>query len=84
MKLCDVIVLQIHYYLDETNDWRLDPNELKRALDESRDQCVPRAIAVINPGNPTGQVLSRDNIESVIKFAYEEGLFIMADEVILQ
>lgn len=36
---------------------------------------------VINPGNPTGQVLSRDNIEEIIKFAYKERLFIFADEV---
>ena len=36
---------------------------------------------MINPGNPTGQVLTRDNIESVIKFAYTEHLFIFADEV---
>ena len=39
------------------------------------------AICVINPGNPTGQVLTRDNIEAVIHFAKEEGLFILADEV---
>lgn len=36
---------------------------------------------VINPGNPTGQVLSRANIEEIIKFAYKEKLFLLADEV---
>jgi alanine transaminase len=36
---------------------------------------------VINPGNPTGQVLTRANIEMVIKFAAEKGLFVFADEV---
>lgn len=29
----------------------------------------------------TGQVLTRENIEKIIKFAYEERLFIFADEV---
>jgi len=29
-----------------------------------------------------GQVLSRENIEAVIKFAHEENLFLMADEVL--
>ena len=29
----------------------------------------------------TGQVLSYDNIQEIIQFAKEEGLFIMADEV---
>ena len=43
--------------------------------------CDPKAIVIINPGNPTGQVLTRENIEAVIKFAYKENLFILADEV---
>lgn len=41
----------------------------------------PRVLVVINPGNPTGQVLSRDNIEEIIKFAHKEKLFLFADEV---
>ena len=44
-------------------------------------QCIPRAIVVINPGNPTGQVLSKQNITDIIKFAQRENLFILADEV---
>lgn len=36
---------------------------------------------VINPGNPTGSVLSRQNIEDIINFAHEENLLIIADEV---
>ena len=72
---------QIQYFLDEDNNWALDVNELKRAMKAARDKCVPRAICVINPGNPTGQVLTRKNIEDVIKFAYEESLMILADEV---
>jgi len=28
--------------------------ELQRAVDEAKKHCVPRAIVVINPGNPTG------------------------------
>lgn len=41
----------------------------------------PKAIVVINPGNPTGQVLTRQNIEDIIKFAYKNRLFLFADEV---
>ncbi|XP_013419828.1 alanine aminotransferase 1 [Lingula anatina] len=72
---------QIDYYLDEDNKWALDVNELKRALNAARQHCIPRAICVINPGNPTGQVLTKQNIMDIIKFAHEEKLFIMADEV---
>ncbi|XP_076271679.1 alanine aminotransferase 2-like [Rhynchophorus ferrugineus] len=72
---------QINYYLDESKNWSLEITELKRAVDEAKKVCKPRAIVVINPGNPTGQVLSRQNIEEIIKFAYEENLYILADEV---
>lgn len=32
-------------------------------------------------GNPTGQVLTRENIQQIIKFAYDNNLFVFADEV---
>lgn len=72
---------QISYYLDEASGWSLGVPELRRAIGEARDKCNPGAICVINPGNPTGQVLTKQNIEDVIRFAKEEGLFILADEV---
>jgi alanine transaminase len=72
---------QVGYYLDESNNWGLDVNELQRSVDEAKKTSAVRAIVIINPGNPTGQVLSRQNIEEVIKFAHKEKLFIFADEV---
>lgn len=72
---------QIGYYLDEDKNWALDMNELERSISEAKKVCDPKAIVVINPGNPTGSVLSRENIESVIKFAHKYGLFVFADEV---
>lgn len=33
--------------------------ELKKALDDARPHCNPRAIVIINPGNPTGKNLAR-------------------------
>jgi alanine transaminase len=71
----------VPYYLDESNKWALNISELQRTLDAARQHCLPRALVVINPGNPTGQVLSRQNIEDVIKFAKKERLFLLADEV---
>ena len=54
---CPFSALQINYYLDEDNGWKLDIEELRRALNEARPHCVPRALCVINPGNPTGKVV---------------------------
>ena len=71
----------ISYYLDEQNQWALNINELNRALEESKAVCKPKAIVVINPGNPTGSVLSRNNIEDIVHFANKNDLLIIADEV---
>ncbi|KAL3888710.1 hypothetical protein ACJMK2_001073 [Sinanodonta woodiana] len=71
----------ILYYLDEDNNWSLEVDELSRALTAAKGKCIPRAICVINPGNPTGQVLSKENIENIIRCAHKEGLMILADEV---
>ncbi|XP_038616546.1 alanine aminotransferase 1 isoform X4 [Tachyglossus aculeatus] len=75
----DAIV--VNYYLDEEHNWALDVGELRRALNHARGYCQPKVLCIINPGNPTGQVQSRQCIEDVIRFAMEEGLFLMADEV---
>jgi aspartate/methionine/tyrosine aminotransferase len=55
-------------------------------LDESikgaREKGVNvKAIVVINPGNPTGAILDEESINDVIKFAGENDIAIIADEV---
>lgn len=71
----------IPYYMNEDNNWSLDLSELKRAIEAAKPKCLPRAICVINPGNPTGQVLTKQNIQDIIKFAHDERLMILSDEV---
>ncbi|KAF2882326.1 hypothetical protein ILUMI_23850 [Ignelater luminosus] len=80
-SLAEFNMQQVGYYLDESRNWGLDIPELQRSITEARKTCNPRALVVINPGNPTGQVLSRQNIEEIIKFAHKEKLFLLADEV---
>ena len=72
---------QISYYLDEANEWALDIDELERSLAESSAHCRPRVLCVINPGNPTGSILTRSNIAEIIKFARRHDLMLIADEV---
>ncbi|CAG5896573.1 unnamed protein product [Menidia menidia] len=79
--LAELGAVQVNYYLNEDKCWSLDINELQRAVNEARLYCNPRALCIINPGNPTGQVQSRECIEDVIRFAAKERLFLMADEV---
>jgi aspartate/methionine/tyrosine aminotransferase len=73
---------QVSYFLDERNRWQLNESELERSLAEGKKNGVnPVALAVINPGNPTGAVLSPKNIGMVIRFAKRHNLAILADEV---
>ncbi|KAL1431797.1 hypothetical protein MTO96_013899 [Rhipicephalus appendiculatus] len=81
LNLLNYGVHQINYYLDEENDWALSMKELERSLNEAKKVCNPRGLVVINPGNPTGAVLTEQNIKEVIEFAYKHKLFLMADEV---
>ncbi len=71
---------QIVYYLDESTNWQLNESELEERIAEA-NRIHPVAIAVINPGNPTGSVLTYENIRMVIRFAKRHNLSIMADEV---
>lgn len=72
----------VPYYLDEENGWALDMGEMRRSLEAARAKgiCV-RALVFINPGNPTGQCLTEDNLKDLINFCYQSKLVLMADEV---
>ena len=73
---------QINYFLDEENDWQLNERELSESIAAAKEKGInPVAIAVINPGNPTGAVLSKKNMEMIVRFAGKHGLVILADEV---
>lgn len=72
----------VPYYLDESKEWGLSVFQLKESIEKSKKAGVDvRAICIINPGNPTGGCLTRSNIEDILRFAYENNLVVLADEV---
>jgi len=72
----------IGYYIDEANGWRLGKKQLEESIQKARKSGTnPVGIVVINPGNPTGAVLTRENIKMIVKFAKKHNLSIIADEV---
>ncbi|EEE69766.1 hypothetical protein OsJ_29477 [Oryza sativa Japonica Group] len=72
----------VPYNLTEDSIWGLEIFEVKRCLEDARASGLTiRAMVVINPGNPTGQVLSITNQEEIVEFCRKEGLVILADEV---
>jgi aspartate/methionine/tyrosine aminotransferase len=72
----------VGYYLDEDDSWQLNQSILKQSIEDAIARRIrPRAIVVINPGNPTGAVLDRENMEMIVHFARAHNLAIIADEV---
>ncbi|XP_071710248.1 alanine aminotransferase 2, mitochondrial-like isoform X2 [Rutidosis leptorrhynchoides] len=72
----------VRYYLDEETGWGLEISELKKQLEAARKTGITvRALVVINPGNPTGQVLAEENQRQIVDFCKKEGLVLLADEV---
>jgi len=70
------------YYLDESTGWGLKPEELKRSIAEARSKGINvRGLVFINPGNPTGQCLTKEDLQGLAQFAKDEGVVLMADEV---
>jgi aspartate/methionine/tyrosine aminotransferase len=73
---------QIGYHLDEEKEWELNEEILAASYADAVARGVhPVGIVVINPGNPTGAVLSEENIRMIIHFARSRGLAVIADEV---
>ncbi|KAG4950806.1 hypothetical protein JHK85_044673 [Glycine max] len=72
----------VPYYLDEATGWGLEIPELKKQLEAAKSKGINvRALVVINPGNPTGQVLGEENQRDIVEFCKQEGLVLLADEV---
>lgn len=57
-------------------DWTFSAAEVERAI-------TPRtkAIVVNSPGNPSGKVFSRQELESIAEIAQEHDLFVFTDEI---
>ena len=64
------------FHLREETGWRPDLAELETVVTGNT-----RLIAVCNPNNPTGSILSESEMESIIDIADRVGSWILADEV---
>lgn len=72
----------VGYYLDEDKGWGLDFKQMAKEITAARRKGVTvRALVFINPGNPTGQCLDTENLQGLVRFAVDNNLVLMADEV---
>lgn len=71
------------YYLNEEKGWQLDLEELERSIQQAKkDGKTPKAIVIINPGNPTGAIFNAETIKKIIEFSVKNKLVLISDEVI--
>ncbi|KAF3386686.1 Capreomycidine synthase [Penicillium rolfsii] len=60
----------------EANDWQVDIEELKSLIRPNT-----KLIIINNPQNPTGAIIPRDTLQSLVDFARESSITLFADEV---
>jgi aspartate/methionine/tyrosine aminotransferase len=64
----------VSYYADENADWEINLGELHKIMCQLRKSNMqPKAMVIINPGNPTGHVLSYDNLAGIVRFCHSHG-----------
>ncbi len=69
-------VLVRTFSLNEHRGWKLDIDSLNSAVNERT-----KIIAVVNPNNPTGKTLDRNEMEAIVTIADRVGAWLIADEV---
>jgi aspartate/methionine/tyrosine aminotransferase len=73
---------QINYFLNEEQGWTFNREDLESAFSKAVNEGIkPKAIVVINPGNPTGAILTEACMLETAAFAKKHNLMIIADEV---
>jgi aspartate/methionine/tyrosine aminotransferase len=64
------------YELEYDGEWHVSLARLRERIGEGT-----RALCVVNPNNPTGSFLKRDEAEGLVALCAEHGLAIVSDEV---
>jgi aspartate/methionine/tyrosine aminotransferase len=65
-----------YFWLREGNNWAPDLDELSRLVTDRT-----RMIVLTNPNNPTGAILSENEMTAIVNLADKVGAWILADEV---
>lgn len=62
--------------LKEENQFRLTPQELEEAITEKT-----KILVLPFPNNPTGAVMSREDLEAIAKICVERDIYVLSDEI---
>ena len=67
----------VEYRLDPDNNWKIDFDDLKAKMNDK-----VKLLVLINPNNPTGNVITQQEIEKIVDLASQwENCTIISDEI---
>ena len=67
----------VEYRLDPDNNWKIDFDDLKAKMNDK-----VKLLVLINPNNPTGNVITQQEIEEIVELASRwENCTIISDEI---
>jgi aspartate/methionine/tyrosine aminotransferase len=72
----DVFRLRLRKNGTDGNRWALDLDELEKAVTKRT-----RVIMVCNPNNPTGSILSEEEMDALVAIARKRNAWLVADEI---
>lgn len=70
-----------HYNLRYDDEWCLDIESLNNLMIENIGKI--KAIVIVNPHNPTGMFLKKDEYDAIKEFARQHSLALIVDEVFI-
>lgn len=74
LKFLGIKIVRIH--LHEENEFRLNPDDVKKAITPKT-----RMIIINSPSNPTGAVMTEDEIREIYDIAEQHDLYLLSDEI---
>ncbi len=76
VKITQARTIQVPLHYEDGKEWSLD-------MDQLFDACTSKtkAILIVTPSNPTGWVMSKEEMRTLMNFSREKGIWIVSDEV---
>ena len=74
IKMCGAV--PVHVPLKEANEFRMNPKDIEAAITDRT-----RLIIINSPHNPTGSVMTRDEIREVYEIARKHDIYLYSDEI---
>jgi len=74
IKMCNVTPIRIP--LKEENEFRMNPKDIEEKITEKT-----RLIIINSPQNPTGSVMTKDELKEVYEIAKKHDLYLYSDEI---